>query len=62
MNTNTEFNQSLLQFIAQSPTPFHAVETMKSRLSAQGFEPLQERDEWVLTEGANILLPVMIPR
>ncbi|TPE47591.1 M18 family aminopeptidase [Maribrevibacterium harenarium] len=51
MNTNTEFNQSLLQFIAQSPTPFHAVETMKSRLSAQGFEPLYERDEWVLTEG-----------
>lgn len=44
------FNQSLLSFIDQSPTPFHAVDTMKQQLLAAGYEELSEQDEWVISE------------
>lgn len=42
----TEFNQGLLNFIEQSPTPFHAVETLSAALLAHGFQPLNESDNW----------------
>lgn len=43
-----KFNQELLDFLNRSPTPFHAVTEMKSRLLKAGFTQLDERDEWRL--------------
>jgi len=50
------FNQGLLQFLQQSPTPFHAVTTMQSTLHAAGFELLQEEDTWHLKPGGRYLV------
>jgi aspartyl aminopeptidase len=41
----------LLKFIDQSPTPFHAVETVQNSLIEQGAIPLSESDTWTLEEG-----------
>ena len=40
------FNQQLTDFLATSPTPFHAVEQMAVGLSEAGFERLAETDAW----------------
>ncbi|MDX1489764.1 MAG: M18 family aminopeptidase [Pseudohongiellaceae bacterium] len=40
------FNTGLLDFIASSPTPFHAVETMASMLLDAGFTRLEEEQSW----------------
>ncbi len=48
---HAEFNNDLLTFLDSSPTPWHAVATMKSRLDAAGFEPLDEKDDWTLAPG-----------
>ncbi len=48
---HTEFNNDLIQFLNASPTPWHAVRTMKSRLDAAGFQQLDEREEWSLEQG-----------
>ncbi|WP_156820811.1 M18 family aminopeptidase [Dasania marina] len=42
------FNKDLMAFIAASPTPFHAVQEMASRLQAAGFEALNEAEAWQL--------------
>eukprot|EP00163_Fabomonas_tropica_P033871 TRINITY_DN915_c1_g2_i1.p1 TRINITY_DN915_c1_g2~~TRINITY_DN915_c1_g2_i1.p1 ORF type:complete len:430 (+),score=60.35 TRINITY_DN915_c1_g2_i1:1019-2308(+) len=49
---HAEFNKDLLKFLNASPTPWHAVRTMKSRLSAAGFQELSEREDWELKPGA----------
>lgn len=43
--------EQLFQFIEQSPTGFHAVDTIKGRLEKAGFIQLQEADEWKITGG-----------
>ncbi|MDH5767226.1 MAG: M18 family aminopeptidase, partial [Gammaproteobacteria bacterium] len=48
---DTEFNQGLLDFIELSPTPFHAVEQIKSRLECMGYQCLFESDAWQLEKG-----------
>ncbi|WP_062260896.1 M18 family aminopeptidase [Endozoicomonas arenosclerae] len=45
------FNQALIQFLDNSPTPFHAVKNMASRLEAHGFIQLDESQTWSLEEG-----------
>jgi len=47
----TDFNQGLLEFLSQSPTPFHATSNLSAVLSAAGFEPLREADAWALKPG-----------
>ena len=42
----------LLEFIDNSPTPFHAVEEMKSKLIEQGYSELKESDAWELTNNS----------
>lgn len=44
--TLTEFNQNLVTFLDASPTPFHAVATMRARLDEQGFQALDEKEAW----------------
>ena len=46
-----QYNQQLLDFIQQSPTPFHAVETMKKALDSAGFQELPEEQSWKTTVG-----------
>ena len=45
------FNCDLLDFLAASPTPFHAVQQMEIRLSQAGFVVLREADDWTLHAG-----------
>jgi len=47
---DVEFVNGLLTFIENSPTPFHAVENMVGILRENGFESLNESDEWLLGE------------
>lgn len=47
----TVFNQNLLAFIQQSPTPFHAVKNMAKKLVANNFQQLHETDTWALEAG-----------
>lgn len=49
--TAVAFNEDLMAFLAASPTPFHAVDTMASRLLQVGFQRLEEADDWQLTPG-----------
>ena len=46
-----DFNQGLLQFLAESPTPFHATQGLASRLQAAGFIRLHEGDAWNMEPG-----------
>lgn len=48
MSTLQDFNAGLLEFLGNSPTPFHAVAEMTGRLSKAGFKRLLEADEWSL--------------
>jgi aspartyl aminopeptidase len=41
-----QFNQDLCQFLNDSPTPFHAVASMKTRLLANNYKALDEKDLW----------------
>lgn len=45
---NPAFNAGLLEFLQQSPTPFHAVASLSSRFKAAGYTRLQEGDAWSL--------------
>ena len=38
--------QDFVDFVNASPTPFHAVESVKSRLVKAGFQEIKERDDW----------------
>ena len=46
-----QFNQELVEFLAASPTPFHAVDQMATRLSNAGFAQLCEADSWHVEPG-----------
>lgn len=48
---NQQINQELFSFIESSPTAFHAVDTMKQMLEAEGYELLLESSSWKLKEG-----------
>lgn len=50
--SETAHAQALLQYIEQSPSPWHAVETTRTHLDAAGFQQLHERDSWNMTPGA----------
>lgn len=43
-----DFVNGLIDFIKNSPTPFHAVETMTDILDQHGYTQLQETDQWSL--------------
>lgn len=48
--------EKLLAFIRKSPTAFHAVDTMKTRLSQEGFQELSEKEYWSLTPGGRYMV------
>lgn len=43
--------QSFITFLQQSPTPFHAVASLRRMLLAAGFQPLEESGAWQLQPG-----------
>lgn len=49
--TQPFFNQELLRFLDSSPTPFHAVNSMKHLLNDAGFTFLDESARWTLEAG-----------
>ena len=51
-----QFNQQLCDYIAASPTPFHAVKTMVGHLEQAGFERLLEDQDWALQTGGKYFL------
>ena len=48
---DVEFVNGLIDFIKNSPTPFHAVEIMAQVLERDGFTRLDETDQWSLNYG-----------
>jgi aspartyl aminopeptidase len=50
MNNKT-FNAELLNYLDQSPSPFHAVSSLNTELLANGFIQLHEHEAWQLTPG-----------
>ena len=49
--SNQQYNQELLAFIHNSPTPFHAVNNIQMELESGGFMPLVEEDSWNVVPG-----------
>ncbi|SMF36020.1 aspartyl aminopeptidase [Alteromonadaceae bacterium Bs31] len=49
--TQTDLCTGLLEFIAASPTPFHATRSLAALLCESGFTRLNEKDAWQLQEG-----------
>ncbi|MCK5696918.1 MAG: M18 family aminopeptidase [Gammaproteobacteria bacterium] len=47
----TLFNHQLLEFLDQSPTPYHAVKNLVTYLKKAGYERLSEASTWQLTLG-----------
>ena len=52
----SSFNQGLLDFLAASPTPFHAVANALEMLTEAGFHPLEEADSWSIVPGGRYLV------
>ena len=53
---HNDFNHELLEFLADSPTPFHATKELSSRLEKEGFVKLNEADAWELKKGSKYYL------
>lgn len=49
----TSFVDGLLEFLKQSPTPFHTVDNIHEILKAAGFVHLYEGDEWDIRPGGS---------
>jgi aspartyl aminopeptidase len=52
----SDFNQSLLNFLQASPTPFHATDSMASILLSAGYTELFEDQSWNLKEQAGYFI------
>ncbi|GGK74856.1 M18 family aminopeptidase [Amphritea balenae] len=46
MMQKQQFNEQLFDFLAASPTPFHAVYEMRGRLQEAGYIELEEKSRW----------------
>lgn len=49
--STSQHNQELFHFLQQSPTPFHAIETLQEEFIQHGFSHLKENDSWKLEKG-----------
>lgn len=56
MMTQNDFNSELLDFLENSPTPFHATQELCSRLEVAGFIQLDEATTWSLEKGKKYYL------
>ena len=53
---STSLNEELLQFLQQSPTPFHAVCNMTNMLEQAGFQRLDEVSAWELKKNGSFFM------
>lgn len=51
MSRELDFARNLIDFIYDSPTAFHAVESVKKILDGEGFKEIKEEDGWKLEKG-----------
>lgn len=51
-----DFNKQLFDFLAASPTPFHAVYEMRGRLQEAGFIELEEQNVWNVWPGGRYFI------
>lgn len=51
MTKELTFAKELIDFVYDSPSSFHAVESVKSILKSKGFEEIKEEDKWSLKKG-----------
>jgi aspartyl aminopeptidase len=56
ISTVSNFNQSLLNFLQASPTPFHATDSMAQILLSSGYTELFEDQAWQLNEQAGYFI------
>lgn len=56
MTPLNEFNLGLLDFLAASPTPFHAAANGLALLAEAGFQPLDEADAWEIAPGGRYVV------
>lgn len=56
MMNSKSFIDGLLQFLTQSPTPWHATANIAAILGDAGFEHLKETDEWNLKTGGRYIV------
>ncbi len=52
----TDLTRELLDFLAASPTPFHAVDALSAVLAAHGFTELAETERWHCVAGGRYFL------
>ena len=50
------YNTGLIEFLKNSPTPFHATAELKQRLLRAGYVELKEGDRWQLQPGGRYLV------
>lgn len=50
--TDSQFNSGLLDFLQQSPTPFHAVTNLAALFAQAGFTELDEAEPWSLKKNS----------
>ncbi len=70
MNSTADINEKLLKFIFNSPTAYHAVESIVGVLEAEGYQRLREYEAWnvvcggryYIQRGDSSVLAVKIPR
>lgn len=46
-----DYNREMLSFIDKSPSCFHVIQNLRERLDAEGFEALEECEDWNVREG-----------
>lgn len=51
MTKELEFARGLIDFIYQSPSPYHVVDNLRGKLQANGFSELSLRDRWTVKKG-----------
>ncbi len=56
MKQTSQQTQDLLNFIDSSPSPFHAVDSIKQRLLSNGFSVLDETEKWLLKPGGSYVV------
>lgn len=48
--------ERFVQFVAKSPSPYHAVSNIKDKLVANGFETIKEADNWTISPGKSYVV------
>jgi len=56
MNSNLEHAQDLLDFIDNSPSPYHVVDNLKNRLLKDGFLELNLKHKWHIEKGGKYFI------